>query len=136
MIQYISVANHDWLRHVPDAEWPSILSEAVADYNDSRHSTIQMTPNEAWEDTFCLDLTTLSEEKLITRSDVIIKLRQNIMSRLGAERDRMLKGKHVDFFDVGQTVLVRVPDRFRTKMEYLWGRKGEIVEEQRDSALH
>jgi hypothetical protein len=123
-----------WMSETVSTNWISIIENVNEDYNNSWHSTINMSPRDAWKGCFSnkVDLSKLSDDQLAARTGLINQLRSNILKRMQSERIRLLKNKQVDYFNIGQVVLVRVPKRFRSTFDMLWGRKAQIVEEQTD----
>ena len=123
-----------FLRDQNVTDWsPHVLPSVVA-YNSELHGTTRMSPDDAWKQCFVsTPMRDLSNDQIALRSDTIRKLKERIWTRLNSERKRLLKNKQMDHFTIGQIVLIRVPKRYRTKNDFLWGRKGEIIEEQVDA---
>lgn len=112
-------------------DWPSKLGSIVDTYNNKIHSTIGMTPCQAWESSFSLDPTTLSNEKRLERIQVINLIRNRITAAGERYRRKFMEKNpvYVEQFETNEIVLVRVPKKYRSSIDYLWGRKAKLIEQ-------
>jgi hypothetical protein len=114
-------------------EWESKFRNIIETYNNKIHNTIKMSPNEAWKSTFTLSPETLSVEERLRRIYVLNEIKKNIEITGEAYRKRVLdkNASYIEEFKVDEYVLVRVPKKYRSSISYLWGRKGQLVEQQK-----
>lgn len=127
---------HGFMHQEDSNNWASKIQEATDFINTRNHRIIGMSPLDAWNRCFTLDPKSLTQEQAGTRISTILKIK----SRMKAEGEKLRVNffkknpNAVEEFVVSDHVLVRVPERYRSAIKYLWGRKAMIESERFDSA--
>ncbi len=106
--------------------WSLYVQQVMDEYNNSYHSTIKQKPIDALRACWSTRSDVTIAEK-IARYGHIKHLKYLIAKRGEQDRQQYMK-KHQNMlgFQEGDVVLVRVPKKYRTKDQYLFGRKGIV----------
>lgn len=107
-------------------EWTLLHSQVINTYNNNHHSTIGMTPMQAWDACFTLHESDLSEAKAALRLFNINQIRNRIIKRGENDAARKISGKRVAKYHRDATVLIRVPKKYRSTERFVWGRKQSL----------
>ena len=109
-------------------DWSSVVNAAVTSYNNTTHSVIGMTPNDAWNSCFYSDPDTMSEDVVVNRLHTLCTIKERTIKRYRSRYDRAIAAGTVGVFSVGDIVLVRAPDKYRSSSLFVWGRKAIVNE--------
>jgi hypothetical protein len=113
------------------SSWENEIEKVVQDLNNRKHAVTKTIPIEVWN-LFNKNTDNMSNHELLEHKYNLVKITEKITSKLKrqSEKDtkRRAKGKVTVTFEVGQTVLVAIPQALRRKDDYLFCRKGEIKE--------
>lgn len=108
--------------------WSEMLQSTCSQYNNKFHSVIKMSPNDAWSRCFRKNDETMTDQDIADRLYWLQIIRNRTIDRYKTQRQHWLKTGKVNVYSVGDVVLVRVPQRYRSRSQFIWGRKATIAE--------
>ncbi|KAL0477486.1 Gag-Pol polyprotein, partial [Acrasis kona] len=115
-----------------DGAWSVCYEQVLIDYNNTKHSTIGMSPNEAVNK--CVRKLTLNVNGAtledVLNEDAMVKkniemVKERTIKCANKANKAHLKGKDIASLKVGDRVVVRLPKRYRKKNESQFPRSGK-----------